>query len=132
MADRSTAIGVVGTIVTLLAVLVGFFGSGAIGIGPCGGDGGSHYAEEGSPRIDLCRSAERKLELVEFPGVPLLVAVGTAVATARRRWTALIVGLGLGLLAFAVPLATLLHASPDCQVDDYHFKTCPRTPPSVP
>jgi hypothetical protein len=129
-ASRSrAAIAAAGVAAILLALVAGYAGALSIGLGTCGGDGGQPYAGSGSQLDRLCGSAGQGLELAELAGVPLIAVLATALAFMRRRFRALLVGVGLAMLAFLGPFLVLSSAStktqpPPCQWYDETSDYC--------
>lgn len=122
-------IAVAGALAILLSIAAGFVGSVAIGMGACGGDGGTPYAGYGSERNRLCNSAGQELMMGELMAPPLVALVATAIACLRRRFAPLMVGGGLAMLALFAPFYVLDSADtktppPPCEWYDITSDHC--------
>ena len=106
--------GPVETVVTVVCGLAATAGAGylslisllSIGLGWCGGDGGSPYAEPGSAQAAACDSTlVTWLSVVPTYAGPVVVLVATVVALHRRSALPLLVGAALGALLSFGPAA---------------------------
>jgi len=90
-----------------------------VGLGTCGGDGGTPYAERGSPRDDYCNRLGDYWEWGE-PGnlhavpflIPLLVPVVIGIVGVWRRSARFLAGAAIALACFSVAYLMVPYALP--------------------
>jgi hypothetical protein len=110
---RRRAIAVVaGVILTLVGGSLAFI---VIGMGPCGGDGGSPYAAPDSPRGRLCHEGIGWIALL---GPFVAFVAGAVVAALRRSSAALVAGLVASVAVLVGPIVVVEALPNTCKGDD--------------
>jgi hypothetical protein len=99
----------------ILCLVGGYLAFVVIGMGPCGGDGGSPYAAPDSPRGRLC---DRGIGWIAFVGPVVAFAAGAVVASLRRSSAALVAGAVAAVAVIVAPIVVVEALPNTCKGDD--------------
>jgi hypothetical protein len=104
-------VALVGLLVVVGMGAVAFLVAALMGVGACGGDGGSPYSAPASPLGGYCQGPLGELSILTGLGLGL---IGVILGAIQRSWRRLFALTVTGLLLIVSPLVFAATLSPDC------------------